>query len=160
MRVVVTGREGQLVGSLTDRGRARPELEIVALSRLELDLEIPGSAERAIAAVAPDAVINAAACTTVDQAEDEPERAFRTNGLGVGEVAAAAHAAGAPVIEVSTDYIFDGRSDEAYLEDAPTNPIGVYGRSKLEASFGSARPIPIMRSSGRRGSIAGSAKTS
>jgi len=135
VRVLVTGREGQLVQSLVERGRAHPALEIIALGRPDLDLEVPGGAERAIAAAAPDVVVNAAAYTAVDRAEDEPERAFRINGAGAGEVAAAARAARAPVIHISTDYVFDGRSPHPYAEDAPTNPVGVYGRSKREGEI-------------------------
>jgi dTDP-4-dehydrorhamnose reductase len=76
-------------------------------------------------------VINAAAYTAVDQAEDEPERAFRINGAAAGELAAAAQYAGARFIQVSTDYVFDGSAEGAYTEDAPLAPLGVYGQSKL-----------------------------
>ena len=132
MRILVTGREGQLVRSLAEAAAKRGGIEIIAAGRPDLDLELSGSATRAIAAAAPDLVINAAAYTAVDQAEDEPERAFRINGEGAGEVAAAARAAGAPIIHISTDYVFDGASEQPYREDDPTNPLGVYGRSKLE----------------------------
>lgn len=128
MRIVVTGREGQLVRSLLERGQGR---DIVALGRPELDLETPGSARATILAAKPDLVINAAAYTNVDAAEDETERATRINGDGAAEVAAAAREAGAPVIQISTDYVFDGSAAEPYSEDAPTNPLGAYGRSKL-----------------------------
>jgi dTDP-4-dehydrorhamnose reductase len=131
MKVLVTGRHGQLVRSLVERGADSPDLDIIALGRPELDLEVPDSAERAIAAVRPDAVINAAAYTAVDQAEDEPERARRINAEAAGEVAAAAARAGAPVIQISTDYVFDGRADPPYDEAAAPNPLGVYGASKL-----------------------------
>lgn len=129
MKILVTGREGQLVRSLLERGDGR---DIVALGRPDLDLEVDGSARAAIRAARPDVVINAAAYTNVDQAEDEPERASRINGAAAGEVAAAAREVGASVIQISTDYVFDGTAAEAYAEDASTNPIGVYGRSKLQ----------------------------
>jgi dTDP-4-dehydrorhamnose reductase len=131
MKVLVTGREGQLVRSLVERSQGRAAVELRALGRPDLDLEKPGSAADAIARFAPDVVINAAAYTAVDQAEDEPDRAFRINGDAAGEVAAAARKAGAPIIHISTDYVFDGRGEGAYAEDAPVNPLGVYGRSKL-----------------------------
>ncbi|MDB5697514.1 MAG: dTDP-4-dehydrorhamnose reductase [Alphaproteobacteria bacterium] len=131
MKLLVTGREGQLARSLVERAAHHPGIEIIAIGRPELDLEVPGAAEAIIKSVAPDIVINAAAYTAVDRAEDEPERAMRINGDGAGEVAAAARALGAPVIQVSTDYVFDGTSDEPYTEDAATNPLNVYGRSKL-----------------------------
>jgi dTDP-4-dehydrorhamnose reductase len=76
-------------------------------------------------------VISAAAYTAVDQAEDEPERARRVNGEAPGELAEAAREVGAPIIHLSTDYVFDGASAEPYREDAPVNPLGVYGETKL-----------------------------
>lgn len=131
MRVLVTGKEGQLVKSLLERSQGRKGIELSALGRPDLDLETFGSAAQAIARFAPDVVINAAAYTAVDQAEDEPERAFRINGDAAGEVAAAARAAGARIIQISTDYVFDGGGEGSYSEDAPVNPLGIYGRSKL-----------------------------
>jgi dTDP-4-dehydrorhamnose reductase len=131
MKVLVTGREGQLVRSLVERAEGRSGIELTALGRPELDLETPGSAAEAITRLSPDIVINAAAYTAVDQAEDEPDRAFRINGDAAGEVAAAARIAGARIIHISTDYVFDGSGEGAYAEDAPVNPLGVYGRSKL-----------------------------
>lgn len=131
MKVLVTGKEGQLVKSLLERSQSRKGIEMAAFGRPHLDLESLGSATEAIAHFAPDVVINAAAYTAVDQAEDEPERAFRINGDAAGEVAAAARAAGARIIHISTDYVFDGQGEGPYSEDAPVNPLGVYGRSKL-----------------------------
>lgn len=131
MRLLVTGTQGQLARSLVERAASHPQFELVAAGRPELDLEIPGSAAAAVRSIAPDVVINAAAYTAVDQAEDEPDRAMRINGEAAGELAAAARAIGAPIIQISTDYVFDGRSAAPYAEDAPTNPIGAYGRSKL-----------------------------
>jgi dTDP-4-dehydrorhamnose reductase len=131
MRILVTGREGQLARSLIERSSARQGVELVAIGRPELDLEQPGSAARAIQAIGPDVVINAAAYTAVDQAEDEPKLAMRINADAAGEVAEAAARIDAPVIQVSTDYVFDGRGREPYAEDAATAPLGVYGRTKL-----------------------------
>jgi dTDP-4-dehydrorhamnose reductase len=131
MKVLVTGSSGQLARSLLERASSWSNFEVVAVGRPELDLEIRGSAERVIAAAAPDVVINASAYTAVDEAEDEPERAFRVNADGAGEVAAAAFNAGAPIIQISTDYVFDGQSNAPIREDTPTSPLGVYGASKL-----------------------------
>ena len=142
MRVLVTGREGQLARSLAERASALPGLSLQAVGRPELDLERPESIAAAIAAAAPDLVVNAAAYTAVDQAEDEPERAFRINGAAAGEVAAAARRAGARIIQVSTDYVFDGTGTGAYDESAPTRPLGVYGRSKLEGELSVAEANP------------------
>jgi dTDP-4-dehydrorhamnose reductase len=132
MRVLVTGREGQLARALEERSAALPGLSLRTVGRPDLDLERPESIAAAIASAAPDVVVNAAAYTAVDQAEDEPERAFRINGAAAGEVAAAARRTGARVIQVSTDYVFDGTGTGPYAETAPTSPLGVYGRSKLE----------------------------
>jgi dTDP-4-dehydrorhamnose reductase len=132
MKVLVTGTQGQLARSLVERGSRRVGIDILAVGRPELDMEEPGSAERAIAVAAPDVVINAAAYTAVDQAEDEPDRAFRVNAAAAGEVATAAARIGAPVIHISTDYVFDGGATQPYSEDSETKPLGVYGRSKLE----------------------------
>jgi dTDP-4-dehydrorhamnose reductase len=131
MRVLVTGVEGQLARSLVERGAARPQIEVIAIGRPRLDLEIPGSGAQAIADVQPDVVINAAAYTAVDQAEDEPDRAFRINAEAAGEMAAATESFGARFIQISTDYVFDGRKDGPYAEDAKPNPLGIYGRTKL-----------------------------
>jgi dTDP-4-dehydrorhamnose reductase len=131
MKVLVTGRQGQLARSLSQRAEGRPGIEIILAGRPELDLEIPGSAASVVRSLAPQVVINAAAYTAVDRAEDEPERAFRINGEAAGEIAAAAAEVGARIIQISTDYVFDGRGSEPYSEDAPTGALGVYGRSKL-----------------------------
>jgi dTDP-4-dehydrorhamnose reductase len=131
MKLMVTGCKGQLARSLIERASNRPDMELVALGRPELDLEQPGSAAEAIAEICPDVVINAAAYTAVDRAEDEPELAMRINADGAGEVAEAAARVGAHVIQISTDYVFDGRAAGDYAEDAPTSPVGAYGRTKL-----------------------------
>ena len=131
MKVLVTGAQGQLARSIIERGAARAEFEIVAFGRPELDLEIAGSGEEAVATVRPEVVINAAAYTAVDKAEDEPERAYRINARAAHEIAAAAGRIGANVIQISTDYVFDGRAEGPYAEDANPNPLGVYGRTKL-----------------------------
>lgn len=131
MKVLVTGTEGQVARSLIERARLHPDIDLVARGRPQLDLEIPGSAAAVIADTAPDIVVNAAAYTAVDQAEDEPDRAFRINADAAGEAAQAAAKAGAAIIQISTDYVFDGAGEGPYREDAAVNPLGVYGRSKL-----------------------------
>lgn len=142
MRILVTGREGQLARSLVRRAAAVQGVALQAVGRPELDLERPESIASAVAAAAPDLVVNAAAYTAVDQAEDEPDRAFRINGAAAGEVAAAARRAGARVVQVSTDYVFDGTGKGPYAETAPTRPLGVYGRSKLEGELRVAEANP------------------
>lgn len=132
MRVLVTGTRGQLAQSLTEKAAGHRNIDLIALGRPELDLEIPGSADRAIADASPDVVVNAGAYTAVDAAEDDSQRAFRVNSEAAAEVAAAAARIGASVIQISTDYVFDGSAGEPYTEAAATDPINIYGRSKLE----------------------------
>jgi dTDP-4-dehydrorhamnose reductase len=141
MKVLVIGSAGQLARSLGERAKGRGGIELRLIGRPQADLEIPGSAASAIAAAAPDVVINPAAYTAVDLAEDEPERAFRINADAAGEIAAATDGS-ARLIHISTDYVFDGRADGAYAEDAQPNPLNVYGRSKLagEGNVRSANP--------------------
>ena len=131
MKILVTGAEGQLARSLIERSAFHSEIELVALGRPRLDLAVPGSAAASIEAVRPQIVINAAAYTAVDKAEDEPDLAFKINAAAAGEVAAAAASVDAAIMQVSTDYVFDGRRQGPYDERVPTSPLGVYGRSKL-----------------------------
>jgi dTDP-4-dehydrorhamnose reductase len=131
MRILLTGREGQVARSLLEKAPDWPDLKLVPAGRPEVDLAEPGSIARVIRAVVPDLVINAAAYTAVDQAEDEPDLAYRINAEAAGEAAAAAREMAAGFIQISTDYVFDGQATEPYDEDVPTNPLSAYGRSKL-----------------------------
>ncbi|MGF1549988.1 MAG: dTDP-4-dehydrorhamnose reductase [Sphingomonadaceae bacterium] len=131
MRVLVTGRRGQLARSLAERAAGREGLELVFAARPELDLEDEDSIRRSVRQAKPDIVISAAAYTDVDGAEDEPRKAKRINACAAGIVATAAREAGAPIIHLSTDYVFDGRHEAPYDEQASPRPLGVYGRTKL-----------------------------
>ncbi|PDQ17694.1 dTDP-4-dehydrorhamnose reductase [Mesorhizobium sanjuanii] len=142
MRLVVTGREGQVARSLGERAHAHPDVEIVFLGRPELDLEKPETIAPALAITRPDLVVSAAAYTAVDQAEDEPELAFAVNGAGAGHVAEAAARLGAPVVHLSTDYVFDGSGEGAYTEDDEPAPRSVYGASKLAGEHAVAKANP------------------
>jgi dTDP-4-dehydrorhamnose reductase len=132
MRALVAGREGQLARALAP-AFAGAGWHVSALGRGSLDLAGPASAiAEAVRAEAPDLVVNAAAYTAVDRAETEPAAAMAVNRDGAAVLAAAAALVGAPVLHVSTDYVFDGAKGEPYAEgDAPA-PTGAYGRSKLE----------------------------
>lgn len=130
MRIAVTGKQGQVVSSLIERGAGKAE--IVAIGRPELDLSDPAGVARALQALRPDVIVNAAAYTMVDKAEAEEEAARRVNADGAGAVAEAADRLGTPVIHLSTDYVFDGQLDRPYREDDPTGPTGAYGRTKLD----------------------------
>lgn len=127
MRILVTGCHGQLAQSLAERGGA----DVLLRGRPELDLAIPGSARTAILAARPDLIVNAAAFTAVDLAETEEVAAQRINAEAAEEVAGAASELAIPIIQISTDYVFDGRATEAYTETAATNPINAYGRTKF-----------------------------
>ncbi len=132
MRILVTGREGQVVQSLLEKASQRPDLDVIALGRPELDLTKPETVHSAIEAIKPDLVVSAAAYTAVDLAEDEKELAFAVNATGAEAVAQAAKSCGIPVIHLSTDYVFAGDADEPYIETDATEPRSVYGSSKLE----------------------------
>ncbi len=130
MRLLVTGAAGMLgrdvVAAANDAGH-----EVVALARADLDIADAAAVRAAVLDARPDAVINCAAWTDVDGAEAEEAAATAVNGDGAGHVAAAAAEAGAHLLHVSTDYVFDGAAREPYPEDAPTAPASAYGRSKL-----------------------------
>ncbi|MBD0415999.1 dTDP-4-dehydrorhamnose reductase [Oryzicola mucosus] len=132
MKILVTGREGQVVTSLIERAGTLDGVEVVTVGRPEFDLADPASVERVIADISPDIVVSAAAYTAVDLAEDERDLAHAVNAEGAGAVARAAAKADIPIIHLSTDYVFAGNKDGEYLESDPTGPIGVYGRTKLE----------------------------
>lgn len=129
LRIVVTGWTGQVVRAMLERVPAG--VEVVALRRPDLDLAIPKMIAPALRAARPHVIVNAAAYTAVDQAESEPDLAMRVNGEAAGEAARAAAALGVPVIQISTDYVFDGALDRPYREDDATGPISAYGASKL-----------------------------
>lgn len=130
MRIAVTGKSGQVVTALLERGVAAGH-EIVALGRPELDLTNPASVVKALNAAAPEAIVSAAAYTSVDRAENEASIAHAVNATGALAVAQAAKKLGVPLVHLSTDYVFDGALDRAYREDDATSPTGVYGASKL-----------------------------
>jgi len=145
MRIIVTGREGQVARALAERGQSAG-VEIIRLGRPHLDLIEPDQVARAILSAAGDVVVNAAAYTAVDAAEGEPELALQVNGEGARAVAVAAARTGRPVVQLSTDYVFDGALDRPYREDDPVGPVGVYGRTKLagEVAVAAANPRHVI----------------
>lgn len=146
MKILVTGREGQVVTSLIERAELHDNVEVIAMGRPELDLSDAAGVERAVAASGAEVVVSAAAYTAVDQAEDEPDVAQAVNGDGAGAVARGAAIAGIPVIHLSTDYVFSGDKQGDYLETDPTGPVGVYGRTKLagEKAVAEANPCHVI----------------
>ena len=131
MRIVVTGREGQVVSSLVERG-PRQGHDIIPLGRPELDLAgDPPSIIAALEAARPDAIVSAAAYTAVDKAESEADLAFAINEHGAAAVACAARRLLVPLVHLSTDYVFDGSKASPYSEEDATGPTGAYGATKL-----------------------------
>ncbi len=141
MRIAVTGKTGQVARALLELGAARG-VDIVALGRPTLDLALPDTILPALAAARADIVVNAAAHTAVDKAETEPEAARAVNAIGAGAVARAARRLGVPIIQISTDYVFDGAKASAYTEVDPVGPLGVYGATKLAGEAAVARENP------------------
>ena len=141
IRVVVTGREGQVVRALMERGPAAMA-DVVELGRPTLDLAHPANVAEVLAAAEPDVIINAAAYTGVDKAEQDSDQAWAVNAAGARAVAEAAAALGVPVIQISTDYVFDGTLDRPYREDDPTAPLGIYGQSKRAGEEAVAAATP------------------
>jgi dTDP-4-dehydrorhamnose reductase len=131
VRILVTGRDGQVARSLAERAAAGSEHDLIFAGRPELDLADAATIERTVAAVAPDLVFSVAAYTAVDRAEDEPALAMAVNGDAPGVLARAAGEVGAGIVHLSTDYVFDGSGTRAWREDDPTGPLGVYGATKL-----------------------------
>jgi dTDP-4-dehydrorhamnose reductase len=125
--------------------------DIQALSRADLDITDAAAVEAAVRDGAPEIVFNCAAWTDVDGAETSEQEALAVNGDGAGSVARAAAAAGAWVVHISTDYVFDGLGRTAYVESDPTRPLSAYGRSKLAGELQVAAQAPgrhtIVRSS-------------
>ena len=126
MRLLVTGGTGQLGGALA---ALAPAARVVR--RPAFDFDRPETIAAAFHAAGPELVVNAAAYTAVDAAEDDPAAALRANRDGPAALAALCAAAAIPLIHVSTDYVFDGAKGAAYVETDPTAPQGEYGRSKL-----------------------------
>ncbi|HEX4345785.1 MAG TPA: dTDP-4-dehydrorhamnose reductase [Solirubrobacteraceae bacterium] len=130
MRLLVTGAGGML-GRAVVEAAGRSGHDVLAAARADLDVADAAALTRAVADHGAQAVVNCAAYTDVDGAESDPAGAEAVNAAGAGNVAAAAAAAGATIVHVSTDYVFDGSKREPWLESDATGPLGVYGASKL-----------------------------
>lgn len=130
-RLLLLGAGGQ-VGREIAAQAAGAGHELVALDHAGLDITDAAALTRALATARPEVVINAAAYTAVDRAESEPERAHLINAAAPGLIAQACAEQGAALIHLSTDYVFDGTKQGAYVETDPVAPLGVYGASKEE----------------------------
>jgi len=129
-RIFIAGERGQVAQALGRVYKLRSD-NVVMVGRSNISVTNESHLLSAVAAFNPDLVINEAGYTAVDKAEDDKEAAFAVNRDGAAFVAAAAKAAEVPVIHLSTDYVFDGRKQAPYRETDSTNPINVYGESKL-----------------------------
>jgi dTDP-4-dehydrorhamnose reductase len=127
--LLVFGGDGQVGRAIAAR-RPPDGWRLVTASRNEADITRADAVTRLVSRLQPDAVVNAAAFTAVDDAEAVPRRAHQVNGEGAGIVAAAALRVGAPIIHLSTDYVFDGRASRPWFEDDPVGPLSVYGVTK------------------------------
>ena len=130
MRIVVTGKEGQVDTSLAELGETLG-IEIVRIGLPEIDLSKPETLSGPVKAAKPDLIISSAAYTAVDKAESETELAQAINGDGPGELARIAAELNIPILHLSTDYVFAGDKDGIYLETDTPAPVSVYGKTKL-----------------------------
>lgn len=138
MKVLVTGAGGMLGSDVVQEARAQNH-EVVALAHADLDVADTAAVRARIAEELPDAVVNCAAYTNVDGAEDDLRAATDINAHGARNVAEAAAIVGAAVVYPSTDYVFDGSKGEPYVESDPAHPLSVYGQSKLSGEHETAR---------------------
>ena len=129
MKILLTGASGQVGYELQRSLQALGQ--VVAVDRARMDLSDLDQVRDVVRAVRPDLIVNPAAYTAVDRAESEPELAHRINAEAPAVMAAEARLLGAAMVHYSTDYVFDGTKQGAYVETDATNPINVYGRSKL-----------------------------
>ena len=150
MKLLVTGAAGML-GRDVMLAAGNAGHDVVGFGRAELDVTDPEQVARRLDHERPDLVLNCAAWTDVDGAEDAEPAAFAVNGTGAGNVAAAAAEVGAAVLYVSTDYVFDGAKGTAYVESDQPAPLSAYGRTKLageEATAAANKRHFVVRSAG------------
>jgi dTDP-4-dehydrorhamnose reductase len=148
MRILVTGVTGQVGRALTKR--LKPLGDVVPADRSVLNLAEPGTLAGALDRLSPDLIVNPAAYTAVDRAEDERELAFIVNGDAPGVIARWASRMQIPLVHFSTDYVFDGQGETPWHEDSPPAPLSAYGVSKLageEAIRAANGPHLIVRTS-------------
>ena len=142
MRVLVTGGNGQLGSALVDLLSARTADVVLGIDLPDIDITAPDSVREVFAQFAPDVVINCAAWTAVDAAEDHEADALKVNGDGPRVLAEACKAAGAWLVQISTDYVFAGDANTPYAEDARPDPKTAYGRTKLAGEIAVQDVLP------------------
>ncbi len=131
-----------MLGTDVCRAASAAGLEVLAYDRAGLDIGDGDAVDAVVRRARPDVVVNCAAWTDVDGAESSPESALAVNGDGAGNVARACQRSGARVIQISSDYVFDGSKSSPYVESDPVGPLSVYGKTKLEGERAVAREAP------------------
>lgn len=131
MRILITGCFGQVGSSLTEQLANHESIEVLALARDNLDITNQDAVNAAVTEFKPSIIINAAAHTAVDKAEEEIELSYAINCNGPKYIAQAAQSVGAAILHISTDYVFEGNKVGEYVETDEKKPQGVYGKSKL-----------------------------
>lgn len=146
MRVLVTGSKGQLgsefVTLLGERIAAGADDAVLGVDMPGIDITLPGSVASVFSLFEPDVVVNCAAWTAVDAAEEQEAAALRVNGDGPRVLAEACREHGAWLVQISTDYVFDGNATSPYPEDAQPDPQGAYGRTKLAGELAVQSVLP------------------
>lgn len=129
MKILLTGSNGQVARAFL--AAVSPSMKVTAVCHSDLDIADASAVDALVESVRPDAVVNAAAYTAVDRAESEPDAARRANESGPANLARAAARTGGRLVHLSTDFVFDGASSAPYKPNDPTNPLSVYGATKL-----------------------------
>jgi dTDP-4-dehydrorhamnose reductase len=140
VKILITGIGGQVGRALASSIPAH--VQVVGCAHKDLDVSDERAVESYVRAHSPDVIVNAAAHTAVDRAESEPELARRVNADGPRHLAASAREVGARLIHISTDFVFDGASSVPYQPDSPTNPLSVYGVTKLAGETAVLEALP------------------
>ena len=140
-RWLVTGADGMLGRDLTDLLSAEGD-HVIGLNRASLDVTDAGAVAAALKHHHPDVVVNCAAWTAVDDAETREDEALDVNGRAVGYLADACAHSGVALVQVSTDYVFDGHAEKPYAEDHPAAPRSAYGRTKLAGEQAARAALP------------------
>lgn len=143
MKALIVGSGGQLGRALL--AAAPPGTQVIGHDRAALDITDAAAVQAAVAAAQPDILFNAAAYTAVDKAEGDEDAALAINATAVGVLAHVAKRLGAHFVHVSTDFVFDGKSGMPYSPDAPTAPLGAYGRTKLAGEQAAGSDALIVR---------------
>ncbi|WP_135455669.1 dTDP-4-dehydrorhamnose reductase [Vibrio echinoideorum] len=139
MRILITGCHGQVGSSLTEQLANHENTEVLALDREHLDITSQDAVNAAVAEFKPSIIINAAAHTAVDKAEEEVDLSYAINRDGPKYLAQAAQSVNAAILHISTDYVFEGNKAGEYGETDTTNPQGIYGKSKLAGEIAVAQ---------------------